>query len=87
MSHMKHAIIGDQKYKPQLNFKKGVVTPQLEQIVRTFSRQALHATRLAFEHPITQERIDIQCPAPQDFEQLLTAIRLEDAAQHGKKHQ
>ncbi|UTC24226.1 RluA family pseudouridine synthase [Candidatus Comchoanobacter bicostacola] len=87
MSHIKHAIVGDQKYKPQLKFKKGVITPEFEKIIRSFSRQALHATRLAFEHPITKNSIDVKCPTPQDLEQLLAAVRSEDEAQHGKKHQ
>ena len=30
-------------------------------------RQALHATRLAFAHPVTRAAIDVTCPPPPDF--------------------
>ena len=34
-------------------------------------RQFLHATRLAFEHPITGEPIDVRSPLPPDLEAAL----------------
>lgn len=30
-------------------------------------RQGLHATRLAFEHPLTRQAMEIRCPPPADF--------------------
>ena len=39
-------------------------------------RQFLHAARLAFEHPVTKEALDVRSPLPED---LVTA--LERAAQ------
>ena len=38
-------------------------------------RQFLHAERLAFEHPVTGERIDVRSPLPDDL-----AARRFDAA-------
>jgi 23S rRNA pseudouridine1911/1915/1917 synthase len=35
------------------------------------TRQALHAWRLAFTHPSTQARVDVEAPPPQDFCSLL----------------
>ena len=35
------------------------------------SRQALHAFRLAFTHPITGQALDLRAPLPQDIEQAL----------------
>jgi 23S rRNA pseudouridine1911/1915/1917 synthase len=37
------------------------------------SRQALHATRLAFAHPVTREPLVFQAPPPADFVSLLHA--------------
>ncbi|HUG75369.1 MAG TPA: hypothetical protein VMM81_06835 [Acidimicrobiia bacterium] len=34
-------------------------------------RQFLHAARVRFEHPITQERLDIVAPLPGDLRQVL----------------
>ena len=38
-------------------------------------RQFLHASRLAFDHPITGERIEVGSPLPDDLEQALTRAR------------
>lgn len=38
-----------------------------------FARHALHAMRLALEHPRTQERRDFIAPLPQDFTRYLTS--------------
>jgi 23S rRNA pseudouridine1911/1915/1917 synthase len=36
-------------------------------------RQFLHATRLAFDHPITGERIETISPLPEDLQLALAA--------------
>ena len=38
-------------------------------------RLMLHAARLTFEHPITQNQISIESPLPQDFTQCLEKLR------------
>ena len=37
-------------------------------------RQALHAARLAFEHPLTRVPLAIDCPPPPDFESAWSAV-------------
>ena len=43
-----------------------------------FQRQALHARRLSFTHPVTGKELRFQQPLPDDFEDLLNELR--DAA-------
>ena len=38
-------------------------------------RQFLHATRLAFTHPLTGERVDVESPLPSDLSEALAAGR------------
>lgn len=38
------------------------------------ARQALHATSLAFHHPVTGQRVRLEAPLPQDMKELLTAL-------------
>jgi 23S rRNA pseudouridine1911/1915/1917 synthase len=38
-------------------------------------RQFLHAARLAFEHPLTGERVDVESPLPPDLEAALARAR------------
>jgi 23S rRNA pseudouridine1911/1915/1917 synthase len=48
--------------------------PQLRALLTGFPRQALHATRLALEHPVSGERVEWYVPLPKDMQQLLQEI-------------
>ncbi len=39
----------------------------------------LHSTRLAFDHPLTGERIDVESPIPEDLQGVLDALGRPDA--------
>jgi len=67
-------IVGDPLYgEPRWNL---VVDPALAELLRGFPRQALHACRTAFVHPMTRARVEIEVPPPSDFEQLVRATGL-----------
>ena len=51
----------------------------LAAMLRTFPRQALHAWRVAFTHPVTRRRLRIEARVPDDVERLLFAARLVPA--------
>ena len=53
-----------------------IVDPALAAVLRTFPRQALHAWRVGFTHPVTRERVRIDAPVPSDIEALLAACGL-----------
>ncbi|MCX7514090.1 23S rRNA pseudouridine(1911/1915/1917) synthase RluD [Frateuria sp. STR12] len=82
MAHIQHPLIGDQLYGGGLRLPKGA-TPELIAALRGFRRQALHAERLAFEHPVTGEAMAFEVPRPQDQQALLQALRA-DAATHAE---
>ena len=44
--------------------------------LRGFPRQALHAWRVAFTHPVTRGRVQIEAPVPDDISSLLAASGL-----------
>lgn len=48
---------------------------QLKQALGAFSRPALHARTLAFDHPVTGQRLSFEAPPPQDFQQLLSVLK------------
>jgi len=70
----RHALVGDQTYGGRLALPAGASEPLIESL-RCYKRQALHATRLAFEHPASGETVDFEVPPPADFEELLTVMR------------
>ena len=53
-------VVGDPVY--------GVPDPRL-------GRQFLHARRLAFTHPLTGERVEVESPLPPDLQGFLTALK------------
>ena len=71
LAHIGHALVGDSVYL------KGAqkCIPQLRALLHGFPRQALHATRLALEHPVTGEAMEWEADLPQDMQQLLRQIR------------
>ncbi len=71
MTYLKHPLVGDAVY---LNGPQKCV-PQLRDLLGGFSRQALHATRLALDHPVTGEHMEWHAPLPDDMQQLLRNIR------------
>ena len=73
-AHRRHALVGDQTYGGRLALPKGA-SDELVQVLRHFKRQALHATRLAFEHPSSGEQIDLEVPPPKDFQVLVDTLR------------
>jgi 23S rRNA pseudouridine1911/1915/1917 synthase len=38
-------------------------------------RQALHAWRITFRHPITEKDMEVEAPFPKDFRQLMHLLR------------
>jgi 23S rRNA pseudouridine1911/1915/1917 synthase len=76
----RHPLVGDPLYGGRLRLPAGA-TPPLIDALRRFSRQALHATRLAFDHPRSGETVTLECPPPGDFLALLDVLRndAEDA--------
>lgn len=70
MAYIGHPLVGDKVY-----LKGPQRCPlQLRDILYGFPRQALHATRLALDHPVTGERMEWEADLPEDMETLLSQI-------------
>ena len=70
LTYIGHPLIGDSVYQ------KGVqkCALPLRELLNGFPRQALHATKLALEHPDTGEWMEWEVPLPEDMEELLDSI-------------
>jgi len=76
MAHVHHPLIGDPQYGGRLRLPKGA-DAQLVDALRGFRRQALHAVKLALEHPATGEVLTFDAPLPEDLAQLILALRAD----------
>jgi 23S rRNA pseudouridine1911/1915/1917 synthase len=64
-------IVGDPEYGAPR--RRVVVDAGLAAALGVFPRQALHAWRLAFTHPMTGARVSLEAPLPDDLRGLLAA--------------
>ena len=74
LSSKKLPIIGDHAYDPGRTIAKES-SEELIKIIRSFSRQALHARFLSFLCPKTEKEISFNIPVPGDMENLATNIK------------
>ncbi len=79
-AHRRHSLIGDQTYGGRLALPKGA-SDGLIQALRHFKRQALHATRLGFQHPVSGVVIDLEVDPPVDFQALLQVLREDNVSE------
>ncbi len=78
MAYIHYPLVGDPLYGGRLKIPAGC-SAHFAQSLREFKRQALHACRLGFLHPNTQEFMAWDASLPPDMEHLLVAAR-EDAS-------
>jgi 23S rRNA pseudouridine1911/1915/1917 synthase len=76
LAHIGHPLVGDPAYGGRRQLTPGA-SPRQREALKSFGRQALHAGRLAFEHPVTGKAIDVSSPLPPDFKRLLAVLREE----------
>ncbi len=73
MAHIKYPLVGDPVYGGRFQLPAGC-SESLEQALRGFKRQALHATKLGLVHPVTGEYLEWEQPVPEDMQNLLNVL-------------
>ncbi len=82
LAHIGHAIVGDPVYNPRYR-RPPTIDDALDQTLRSFGRQALHATQLELLHPSTGEPCRWQAEPPADYLALRAALEQHDALTAG----
>ncbi|WP_075167211.1 23S rRNA pseudouridine(1911/1915/1917) synthase RluD [Acinetobacter indicus] len=78
-SYIGHGLIGDPVYMPRVRVPAGA-SELLNETLRGFKRQALHAAKLGLVHPRTKQDMMFEAPWPEDFSQLVDVLRSENTA-------
>ena len=73
LAHVRYPLVGDQVYGGRLLMPKGA-TEELRETLRGFRRQALHAVRLEFAHPVSAERVECVSAPAADMQHLLEVL-------------
>ncbi len=77
MAYIRHPLVGDQVYGGRLTLPKSI-TEELHNKLHHFKRQALHARKLSFIHPVTEEQVSFEAEMPDDMRHLLDVIERSD---------
>jgi 23S rRNA pseudouridine1911/1915/1917 synthase len=78
LSHINVPVIGDPLYNRRGGIRLTGKTAAIEAAratANTFPRQALHAGRLAFAHPVTGRKVAGEAPMPADMASLIEVLR------------
>jgi len=81
MAHIRAPLLGDPLYggRPRL---PRAPSAALAAAVQGLRRQALHATRLEFLHPLTGKAIECSSPLAADLQKLIEILRADASAPH-----
>ncbi|MCB0337744.1 MAG: RluA family pseudouridine synthase, partial [Bdellovibrionales bacterium] len=69
MDHVGSPVLGDQSYGDFSGLPHALLV-----LTHKFGRQALHAKRLEFQHPVTGEQLVVESPVPEDYDALRQAF-------------
>jgi 23S rRNA pseudouridine1911/1915/1917 synthase len=86
LSHMSHPVLGDPVYggrRKKGTIKSALVKATFEKLLKIMPRQALHASSLAFSHPVTGQRLLFRTALPADMRSALEVLFIEDLVQGG----
>ncbi len=78
LAHLGHPLVGDATYggdRPRIALHSPAQSRLAHELLRLMPRQALHAYRLGFIHPITGERLTFEAPVPDDMQSALTFLK------------
>jgi 23S rRNA pseudouridine1911/1915/1917 synthase len=76
LAHLGFPVVGDPVYGGRRRLVAGAASGVIAAL-QAFRRQALHATRLAFEHPLEGTPLQFSAPPPDDMRALLALLRAE----------
>lgn len=78
-SYIGFGLVGDPVYMPRVRVPAGA-TELLDETLRGFRRQALHAAELGLKHPRTGDEMLFKAPWPADLATLVDVLRTENKA-------
>ncbi len=68
-----YPLVGDRRYGARGKLPEGC-EPEFIALMQSFARQALHARRLGFVHPINESEVSVEAPWPADFAALVAGL-------------
>ena len=85
MAHIGHPLVGDDSYGAGFRTKARRLDEPAKAVVDGFGRQALHAARLGFQHPVTGEPLLFDSPLPLDMAELCSAFGIASSQTQARR--
>lgn len=76
-SHIGHPVFGDPEYGGREKWHKGIFAPERplgKKLLGLIKRQALHAKKLVFEHPVSGQEMTCEAQVPDDYNKILNVL-------------
>ena len=83
LNHIRHPLVGDPDYGGRdaaLNGIHHLYRQEAKKALHEIHRQALHARTLAFDHPVTRQRMEFTSELPEDLKTAIFTLRPEGVA-------
>ena len=74
LAHAGHGLIGDPVYGGRRKLAARAVGEAAATAAADFPRQALHAAKLGFQHPVTEEFLQFEAQMPADMAELIATL-------------
>lgn len=78
LAHIGHPLLGDEVYGQGFRTKALRMTETARTELEGLKRQALHAARLGFSHPLTKEHLSFESELPPELESLRAVLSGEE---------
>lgn len=75
LSHLKHPLVGDRIYGGSLVSLADLSGDNSKPTAPIIDRQALHAWKIGFRHPLSGKQMQLEAPWPDDLSELIEALR------------
>ena len=72
LAWLRHPVVGDETYGGGRD--NTIQDARYRAQVRSLDRQFLHARKLAFTHPTTEQRMEFEAPLPDELSMLLKGL-------------
>jgi 23S rRNA pseudouridine1911/1915/1917 synthase len=77
---LNHPVFGDPEYGGRDKWHRGIFAPErpfARKLLKVLPRQALHARKLSFVHPVTSAELSFEVPPPADFQAVLDLLAVD----------
>ena len=75
MASLHHPLLGDTQYGGRRIKHIAGASAELDQALNAYRHQALHASHIEFEHPVTGETLSFDAPIPEEMKNLMDLLR------------